>query len=49
MFWAVMAVALLVNIFACRYLNFLNKICLCWTAASILIVMIVTPLVFFRS
>ena len=41
MFWAVMLVVLLVNIFASKYLDLLNKVCLWWTGASIIIIMIV--------
>lgn len=41
MFWAVMLIALLVNIFGHRYLDLLNRICLYWTAGSIVIIMIV--------
>ncbi|QGA17811.1 hypothetical protein EYB26_005487 [Talaromyces marneffei] len=40
MFWAVMVVCALVNIFASRYLDLINKVCIYWTAASVLIILI---------
>ncbi|KAK7896934.1 hypothetical protein LTR67_004822 [Exophiala xenobiotica] len=40
MFWAVMLLCMLVNIFAAKYLDLINKICIYWTAASVLIIMI---------
>ncbi|KAM5435787.1 hypothetical protein MferCBS31731_006236 [Microsporum ferrugineum] len=40
MFWAVMLVCALVNIFGSRYLDLINKICIFWTASSVLIIMI---------
>jgi len=39
-FWAVMLVCALVNAFGSRYLDLINKICIYWTAASVLIIMI---------
>ncbi|GLI73901.1 hypothetical protein PoHVEF18_002133 [Penicillium ochrochloron] len=41
MFWAVMLVCTLVNIFGSRYLDLINKICIFWTAASVIIILIV--------
>ncbi|KAJ5166877.1 uncharacterized protein N7482_005658 [Penicillium canariense] len=41
MFWAVMLVCTLVNIFCSRYLDLINKICIFWTAASVIIILIV--------
>ncbi|KAK5443468.1 hypothetical protein LTS15_010613 [Exophiala xenobiotica] len=40
MFWAVMLLCMLVNIFAAKYLDLINKICIYWTAASVVIIMI---------
>lgn len=40
MFWAVMLVCALVNIFASRYLDLINKVCIYWTAASVVIILI---------
>ncbi|KAI5852143.1 GABA permease [Tricharina praecox] len=40
MFWCVMLVCLLVNIFGAKYLDPINKICIYWTAASVVIIMI---------
>ncbi|PGH02180.1 hypothetical protein AJ80_08903 [Polytolypa hystricis UAMH7299] len=40
MFWAVMLVCALVNIFGSRYLDYINKLCIYWTAASVIIIMI---------
>jgi hypothetical protein len=44
MFWAVMLIAFSVNVFCAKYLDLINKICIYWTAASV-IVIIVTVLV----
>ncbi|KAF2006188.1 polyamine transporter TPO5 [Amniculicola lignicola CBS 123094] len=41
MFWAVMMVCMLTNIFGAKYLDLINKICIYWTAASVLIILIV--------
>ncbi|KAJ5450115.1 uncharacterized protein N7458_006564 [Penicillium daleae] len=41
MFWAVTLVCTLVNIFGSRYLDLINKICIFWTAASVIIILIV--------
>ncbi|KFH40355.1 Amino-acid permease-like protein [Hapsidospora chrysogenum ATCC 11550] len=43
-FWAVMLVCAAVNAFGSRYLDLINKVCIFWTAASVLII-IVTLLV----
>ncbi|KAI9700121.1 MAG: hypothetical protein M1836_002655 [Candelina mexicana] len=40
MFWAVMLICMLVNIFGAKYLDLINKVCIYWTAASVLIIMI---------
>ena len=40
MFWAVMLICLLLNIFGARYLDLINKICIYWTGASVLIILI---------
>ncbi|KAK2605867.1 hypothetical protein QQS21_003707 [Conoideocrella luteorostrata] len=39
-FWAVMLVCALVNAFGSRYLDLINKICIYWTAASVLIILV---------
>ncbi|KAL3427613.1 polyamine transporter tpo5 [Phlyctema vagabunda] len=44
MFWGVMCVVFSVNVFLSRHLDLLNKICIYWTAASV-IVIVVTVLV----
>ncbi|KAG9238286.1 amino acid/polyamine transporter I [Amylocarpus encephaloides] len=44
MFWCVMGVAFSVNAFGAKYLDLLNKICIYWTAASVVII-VVTVLV----
>lgn len=41
MFWAVMLVCMSINIFLAKYLDLFNKICMVWTAASVLIILIV--------
>ncbi|KAH7112159.1 amino acid permease-like protein [Dendryphion nanum] len=40
MFWAVMLVCMLVNIFGARYLDLINKVCIYWTASSVIIILI---------
>lgn len=40
MYWAVLLLALLTNILAAKYLNFINTLCVYWTAASVLIILI---------
>ncbi|RKF65900.1 Amino-acid permease BAT1 [Erysiphe neolycopersici] len=37
-FWAVIGIAALVNIFGAKYLDLINKICIYWTAASVVII-----------
>ena len=44
MFWAVMSIAFNVNVFGAKYLDLINKICIYWTEASA-IVIIITVLV----
>lgn len=39
-FWAVMIVCALVNIFGSRHLDLINKVCIYWTGASVLIIMV---------
>ncbi|KAL7895908.1 putative GABA permease [Trichoderma sp. SZMC 28014] len=39
-FWAVMLVCALVNAFGSRYLDLINKVCIYWTAASVIIIMV---------
>lgn len=41
MFWAVMVVCALVNIFFSRQLDLINTVCIYWTASSVIIIMIV--------
>ena len=41
MFWAVMLVCLLVNIFGAKYLDLINKVAIYWTAAAVVIILIV--------
>ncbi|TKA58994.1 hypothetical protein B0A49_11850 [Cryomyces minteri] len=40
MFWAVMLVCFLVNIFGAKYLDLINKACIYWTSGSVLIILI---------
>lgn len=40
MFWAVMTIAFLVNVFGARYLDFINKVCIYWTGASVIIIVV---------
>ena len=40
MFWAVMLVCMCVNIFGAKYLDLINKICIYWTACSVVIILI---------
>jgi amino acid transporter len=40
MFWAVMLVCMCVNIFGAKYLDLINKICIYWTASSVVIILI---------
>jgi len=44
MFWAVMSVSFTVNVFGAKYLDLVNKMCIYWRAASVIII-IVTILV----
>ncbi|KAK7424692.1 hypothetical protein QQX98_000268 [Neonectria punicea] len=39
-FWAVMLICALVNVFGSKYLDLFNKICIYWTAASVVIILI---------
>ena len=40
MFWAVLLVCALFNVFLSKYLDLLNKLCIFWTAASVVIILI---------
>ncbi|KAF2182795.1 amino acid permease-like protein [Zopfia rhizophila CBS 207.26] len=40
MFWAVMLICMLVNIFGAKYLDLINKVCIYWTAVSVVIILI---------
>lgn len=40
MFWCVMLICALVNAFGARYLDLINKICIYWTAAGVVIIMV---------
>ncbi|KAI6780495.1 uncharacterized protein J7T54_000134 [Emericellopsis cladophorae] len=39
-FWAVMIVCALVNAFGSRYLDIINKVCIYWTGASVIIILV---------
>lgn len=39
-FWAVMIVCAVINIFGSRYLDLINKVCIYWTGASVIIIMV---------
>ncbi|KAI1871432.1 uncharacterized protein JN550_004426 [Neoarthrinium moseri] len=41
MFWAVMLVCYLINVFGSKYLDLINTICIYWTGAAIVIILIV--------
>lgn len=41
MFWATMLVCFAINVFGAKYLDFINKLCIYWTGASIIILLIV--------
>lgn len=41
MFWCVMLICMLLNIFGSKYLDLFNKICIYWTGASVIIIMVV--------
>jgi amino acid transporter len=40
MFWAVMVVCMLINIFGAKFLDLINKICIYWTSASVIIILV---------
>lgn len=40
MFWAVLLVCVLVNVFFSSHLDLINKICIFWTAASVVIILV---------
>lgn len=40
MFWAVIGFCALVNIFFSKYLDLINKICIFWTAASVIVILV---------
>lgn len=39
-FWAIMLVCFLINAFGSRYLDFINKLCIYWTGASVIIILV---------
>ncbi|EON61788.1 hypothetical protein W97_01005 [Coniosporium apollinis CBS 100218] len=39
-FWAIMLICMAVNIFGAKYLDIINKVCVYWTGASVVIIMI---------
>lgn len=39
-FWAIMLICMAVNIFGAKYLDLINKVCVYWTGASVIIIMI---------
>lgn len=41
MFWAVMGVCAGVNVFGVRWLDAINKVCIFWTAVSVLVILVV--------
>ncbi|KAL4900280.1 hypothetical protein BDW74DRAFT_162011 [Aspergillus multicolor] len=41
MFWAVIGVCALVNIFASRWLDLINKVCIFWTGGSVIVILVV--------
>ena len=40
MYWGVLLIALFTNIFAAKHLNLINTVCVYWTAASVLIILV---------
>lgn len=40
MFWAVVLVCFLVNVFGAKYLDLINKVCIYWTGASVIIILV---------
>ena len=40
-FWAVMLICMSINIFGAKYLDLINKICIYWTATSVVVIMVV--------
>lgn len=40
MFWATMLLCFAINVFGAKYLDFINKLCIYWTGASIIILLI---------
>ncbi|KAJ5902096.1 hypothetical protein N7495_002624 [Penicillium taxi] len=39
-FWAVLLVCTLINIFCSRYLDLINKVCIFWTAGSVIVILV---------
>ena len=39
-FWAVMLICMSINIFGSKYLDLINKVCIYWTAASVVIILV---------
>ena len=48
MYWIVLIISLLTNIFGSKYLNLINRICIYWTSVSVLIIL-VTVLIMAKS
>ncbi|KAI4662822.1 uncharacterized protein J4E92_006166 [Alternaria infectoria] len=40
-FWAVMLICMAINIFGAKHLDLINKICIYWTATSVVVIMVV--------
>lgn len=40
MFWAIIFVCFLINVFGAKHLDLINKVCIYWTATSVLIILI---------
>lgn len=41
MFWAVIWACALINVFCARWLDLINKVCIFWTASSVLVILVV--------
>lgn len=41
MFWAVIGTCALINVFCARWLDLINKVCIFWTASSVLVILVV--------
>jgi amino acid transporter len=40
MFWGIMTIAFLVNVFGAKYLDLINKVCIYWTGGSVIIIVV---------